>query len=92
MAAESPGSALLEPPNTIVIDPPGTAVIAPTPVPAEAEEYALRTQTRGPSTYSTGATQPATDAMTLVPVNLPTNSPRSGTRRVKTSGGAIRTG
>ena len=87
MAAESPGSALFAPQNNTVIDPPDTAVIEPPDVPAEAEGYILRTPTRGPSTPPTGATQPETDAVAPVPVNLPANSPRIITIRTTTVGG-----
>ena len=92
MAAESPGGALFSPPNTDVIYPPSTVVIAPTAVQEETEEYVLRTPTRGPSTPTTGATQPTTDAVAPVPVNSPTNSPRSIPRRATEAGGARGTG
>ena len=58
MAAESTGGALFVPPNTAVKYPPDTAVIAPPDVPAEAEEYVLKTPKRGPINPPYGAKQP----------------------------------
>ena len=81
MVEESPGGALFVPPNTDVIYPPVTAVIATPNVIEEAEEYVLRTPTRGPITPPTGETKTSTDAVAPVPVNLPANSPRSSPKR-----------
>ena len=65
-------------------------MIAPPGVPAELEEYVLRTPTRGEITPPPGAMQPETDAMAPVPINLPVNLPMSSPRRATTPGGAIR--
>ena len=92
MAAESPGGALLAPPKNAVIDTPGIAVLSHPDVPEGADEYLLRTPTRGASTPPPGATQPATNAVAPVPVNLHANSPRSIPVRVTTAGGGRGTG
>ena len=67
-------------------------MIAPPYVPVEVDEYLLRTPTMGPSTPPPSEKQPATDALALVSVNLPDNSPRSSPRRATTAGGAKGTG
>ena len=52
----------------------------------------MSTPTKGPSTPTPGVTQPATDAVSPVPVNLPANSPRSIPKRATIAGGERLTG